>query len=409
MRKSPLFIIFSTVFMDLVGFGMIISLLGLYGKHLGASGPQLGLLGASYSLMQFFFAPLWGRLSDRHGRRPILLMSLCGSTLAYLGFAGATLMQSYALLLATRAFQGIFAANISAAQAYIADITPVEKRAQGMGLIGAAFGIGFILGPALGGIAAKRIGLAAPGFLAAAICGVNFALAWVRLPESLALEIQKKNQALAPRSYDPLNFRALRRSLSHPFLWLLLSIFFLQTFAFSNVEQTFALLFQSKFGWPVEDAGERTGIVLAWVGFLGALVQGGLIRKLVPRFGESRLLMAGLALFAVTIGTLPFGPSYRSYFVLMLPLAFGRGMIDPSISSLISRSAPAAEQGETFGISQGLSSLARALGPFCGLLSFQVHPYLPFLIAAWIVLGVLGLSIWFFFISKKQFASPAFS
>ncbi len=391
--KPSLFVIFTTVFMDLVGFGMILPLIAIYGKDLGAGGWKLAILGASYSLMQFFFAPFWGRLSDRAGRRPILLMSLTGSTLSYLGFGLATLAHSYWFLLFTRAFQGVFAANISTAQAYVSDITTRENRAKGMGMIGAAFGLGFILGPFLGGVA-EFISLAAPGFLAGAICGANALLAAWRLPESLPAEARERNRAgQGPFSYDPLNLQRIRKAAEHPYLPLLLAIIFLQIFAFSNLEQVFALFFQQKFHFDLVQAGAKTGYVLAWVGLLGALFQGGLIRKIVPRFGERRLLMAGLFLFALTAAVLPFGPTYGSYFLIFIPMALGRSFIDPNTSSLVSKSVDASETGSALGLSQGLSSLARAFGPFVGLMAFQAHPDLPFFIAAAVCLLVFLLSI----------------
>lgn len=393
LKKSPLLIIFSTVAMDLVGFGMIVTLVGQYGKDLGASALQLGILGASYSLAQFFFAPLWGRLSDRYGRRPILLMSLLGSTISYLIFGYATVTRSLLVLIGARFFQGIFAANLSAAQAYIADVTTPEKRAIGMGMIGAAFGVGFVFGPVLGGIAANRFGLAWPGFIAASICGINFILAWFRLPESLAHSTQLANRAKAMGNYDPLNIRALRRAFSHPFLGLLLLMYFIQIFAFSNIEQTFGLFFQFKFNLPLGEAAEKTGYVLGFVGITAGLVQGLGLRKLVPLLGERRMLVGGLLLFSVAIASIPFGPNYGAYFLMMIPMALGRSMIDPSMSALISKSAKSESQGETFGISQGLGSLARATGPFCGLMTFDIAYYLPFLIAAGLAFTVFCLSL----------------
>jgi MFS family permease len=385
-----LFVIFTTVAMDLVGFGMIVTLSALYGRELGATPFQLGVLGASYSLFQFFFAPIWGSLSDRHGRRPILLMSLAGSTLSYLIFAFATLNRNFTLLLVARA---VFAANLSAAQAYIADSTPPSKRAVGMGLIGAAFGIGFILGPAIGGIAASRLGLAWPGFIAAGICGLNFLLACVRLPESLPAAIRKANQKKKPRAYDPLNLGRIRGALKHPFLGILLLMTFVQIFAFSNIEQTFALLFQFKFSLDAGAAAERTGWLLAFVGVFTGLVQGLGLRALVPKLGEKRMLSAGLFLFSAAIAFLPFGGPYWSYFALMLPLALGRSLIDPSMASLISQSAGPEAQGETFGLSQGLGSLARALGPFCGLLAFSQAHWLPYLGASALAGAMFFLSL----------------
>lgn len=389
---SPLIIVFTTVFMDLVGFGMIIPLQAVFGKELGASGWQLGLLGAAYPLAQFFFAPFWGQLSDRHGRRPILLMSLTGSTLAYLGFAAATWWASLPLLMLTRAFQGAFAANISAAQAYIADITPPEKRAGGMAMIGAAFGIGFILGPVLGGLSMKYLGSLAPGLIAAGICGLNLFATFLRLPESLSGKIQKANQKQPFRAYDPLNVAQLRKAAQHPYLGLLLVMTFLQITAFGGMEQVFALFFKDHLQLSPEDAGLRTGYALAFVGVLSAIIQGGFIRKLTPRFGERRLLVAGLILFCSGIFLMPYGPNYSSYFLILLPLAIGRSFIDPSTSALVSKAASAAEQGRTFGTFQGLSSLARVVGPFVGLTVFETHKALPFHLGGVLCLIVLALS-----------------
>jgi MFS family permease len=389
---SPLVIIFTTVFMDLVGFGMIIPLQAIFGSKLGASGWTLGLLGAAYPIAQFFFAPLWGQISDKYGRRPILLMSLTGSTLAYLGFAGATFYGSLIFLFATRFFQGAFAANISAAQAYIADVTPPQKRAGGMALIGAAFGIGFVLGPVLGGVSLKFLGPLAPGLLAATICGLNLALAFIRLPESLSQEIQHANRAKGRRPYDPLNTHQLRQAFDHPYLGLLLTMSFLQVTAFGIMEQVFALFFKAHLGFSDEDAGLRTGYALAFVGLVGALIQGGLVRRIAPRYGERRMLIFGLVLFTCSIFLMPFGPTYASYFLILLPLSIGRSFIDPSTSALVSKAASAADQGRTFGTFQGLSSLARVVGPMIGLTVFATHHSLPFLFAGCVCLTVLGLS-----------------
>jgi len=390
--KSPLMVVFTTVFMDLVGFGMIIPLLALYGKDLGASGWTLGLLGASYSLAQFAFAPLWGQISDRYGRRPMLLMSLAGASLSYFGFAGATALHSLAFLFLTRFFQGAFSANISAAQAYIADVTTPERRASGMALVGIAFGIGFIVGPPLGGISMAHFGLLAPGLIAGAICGLNALLAWVRLPESLPLEIQLKNRAQPFRSYDPLNVDQLKRAWSHPVMGLLLAISFLQITSFSMMEQVFSLFFKQRFSFSLEMAGERTGILLCYVGVVAGLIQGGYVRR-AKRFNESRALSTGLALFSATLFFLPFGPSYASYFLLLFPLALGRSLIDPSTSSLVSKASHVDEQGRAFGTFQGLNSLARVLGPLVGLTLFESNPNLPFQLGGLICVVVLGMSL----------------
>jgi DHA1 family tetracycline resistance protein-like MFS transporter len=390
--KSQLGIIFTTVLIDLVGFGMVIPLVSIYGRHFGASGIKLALLGSIYSLMQFFFAPFWGVLSDRIGRRPILLLSLAGSTISYLIFG---LAPSFWWLFFARGIGGIFAANISTAQAYIADITTPENRAKGMGLIGAAFGIGFTLGPPLGGISAAKIGLWAPGIIAASICGLNLLIAVFKLPESLPVDLRAKSK----RTLAPLNIPRLRLAWQQPELWFLLVAFFLVTFSFSNMEQTFSLLFQNKFALDTASAGYKTGLILMFSGIMGAAIQGGLIRKLVPLFGERKLLTVGLFLYVVGMVLFPFGPTLKSYFILVIPFALGSGLINPSLSSLISRSANSTEQGEVLGLSQGLSSLARAVGPFCGLTTFAILPALPYMIGAVICFGLFVKTI---FLWRKQ-------
>ena len=385
-KQSPLFVIFTTVLIDLIGFGMVIPLIGLYGRHYGASALQLSILGGIYSLMQFFFSPFWGALSDRIGRRPVLLISLFGSTLSYILFG---LAPNYTWLLLARAVGGGFAANISTAQAYIADVTPPKDRAKGMGLIGAAFGIGFTLGPPLGGIASAHLGLSAPGLIAALICGSNLLIALFRLPESLPLEKRQKTHGStlgSHRSLSPLDFTRLMETFRHPQLALLMLTFFSVTFAFSMMEQTFSLLFQTKFALDTGEAGLKTGLVLMVSGILGAVVQGGLIRRLAPRFGERKLLLSGIFINIFAMGLFPFSPNFTFYFLLAIPIALGSSLVNPSLSALISKNASAQEQGSTLGISQGLSSLARATGPFLGLLSFGVSPELPYLFASCISL-----------------------
>jgi MFS transporter, DHA1 family, tetracycline resistance protein len=382
LKKSPLFIIFTTVLIDLIGFGMVIPLIGLYGRHYGASTLELSVLGGIYSLMQFFFSPFWGALSDRIGRRPVLLISLGGSTLSYIIFG---LAPNYTWLLLARAVGGIFAANISTAQAYIADVTPPQDRAKGMGLIGAAFGIGFTLGPPLGGIASAQLGLAAPGLLAALICGSNLLLAVFRLPESFPKEqraLAQQTNSSQTRSFSPIDLKRLTQTFQKPQLALLMTTFFSVTFAFSMMEQTFSLLFQSKFSLDTGEAGLKTGLVLMVSGILGAIVQGGLIRKLAPRFGERKLLLAGIFINIFAMGLFPFSPNFAFYFLLAIPIALGSSLVNPSLSALISKNASTHEQGSTLGISQGLGSLARATGPFLGLLSFGVSPELPYLFAS---------------------------
>ncbi len=394
--KSAIFVIFSTVFIDLVGFGMIIPLVGIYGRHFGATAWELAILGSIYSVFQFFFSPLWGAWSDRFGRRPILLISLLGSALSYFGFAFAS---SIPALILTRAFAGAFAANITTAQAYIADVTTPENRAKGMGLIGAAFGIGFTLGPPIGGISASVYGLSAPGLIAGAICLLNFFLAAIRLKESLSLELRSRAKDAQKHCGRWFAFQYLFKLKTNPALVRALLASFVATFAFSNLEQVFSLLIQTRFDLDTTHAARQTGFVLMWSGVLGALIQGGLIRKLIPIWGESRLAFYGFILQGLAMLAFSYAPSYGSFFLLAVPLALGSGFINPSLASLVSRRTAEHEQGTMLGAKEGLGSLARIFGPFSGILAFSVSAHLPFWIAG---ITILALSAFWFLKESKN-------
>lgn len=240
MRKPSLLIIFLTVFIDLIGFGIVLPLLPKYAERYGAEGLLIGVIIGSYSLMQFFFAPFWGRLSDRIGRRSVILISTAGSVVAYglFGFSGSFAgAAGLWILLGSRLFAGLCGANISVASAYIADITTAENRSKGMGLIGMAFGLGFILGPAIGAFSYKLFGLQGPGWVAAAICGTNFILATVLLSESRPVDGSKKIQR--PR------WEQWKRAFARPQLRLLMGLFFLANFCFISFEVTLPLLLGS--------------------------------------------------------------------------------------------------------------------------------------------------------------------
>ncbi len=389
MKRSPLVVIFTTVFLDLVGFGIIIPLVGIYGRDFGANTYELALLGSIYSLMQFFFSPIWGRLSDRHGRRPIILMSLAGSVLSYFLFAFSHTLW---LLILSRALAGIFAANISTAQAYIADVTKPEDRAKGMGLIGAAFGIGFTLGPPIGGISVSKLGLAAPGIIAGTFCLLNLILAYFRLDESLSPELQAQARASKPRSGRIAQFETFKTVRHNPALVLAIVSTFFATFAFSNLEQVFSLFIQTKFTLATEEAAYKTGMILMWSGILGALIQGGLIRRLVPKYGEAKLLTIGLFVQGIAMLMFSQSPTYFSFFITAVPLAFGSGLINPTLASLVSKGAAQHEQGAVIGLKEGMSSLARIFGPLSGLLAFGLKASLPFYIGS-LTVFILGF-VW---------------
>ncbi len=385
MKRSPLVVIFTTVFLDLIGFGIIIPLVAIYGRNYGASTGELAILGSIYSLMQFFFSPIWGRLSDRHGRRPILLMSLAGSVISYFLFAFSN---SLWLLIFSRALAGIFAANISTAQAYIADVTTPQDRAKGMGLIGAAFGIGFTLGPPIGGISVSKLGLAAPGIIAGTLCLWNLILAYFRLEESLSPEMRAKAIESNQKKGRLAQLETFFSIKKNPALALAIVSTFFATFAFSNLEQVFSLFIQTKFEIPTEEAAYKTGMILMWSGLLGAVIQGGLIRKLVPKYGETKLLTIGLFVQGIAMILFSESPTYFSFFITAIPLALGSGLINPTLAALVSKEAEQHEQGAVIGLKEGMGSLARIFGPLSGLLAFGVQATLPFFIGAFTVIAL---------------------
>jgi multidrug resistance protein len=357
MKKSPLLIIFVTVFLDLVGFGIVLPLLPFYAQNFGATALIVGLLSTSFSLMQFLFAPLWGRISDRIGRRPIILLGLLGSSLSYLIFG---LARSLLILFISRICAGIAGANISTAQAYIADSTPPEKRAKGMGLIGAAYGLGFIFGPAIGGIL-SHYALNLPPLVASALAFCNFIGALFLLPESL----QPENRT--SQSHRGLNLGKIKRALQHPKLGIFLSLFFISTFAFANLEATFALMTQKRFGF---DAHEN-GYLFAYIGVLITIMQGALIGRLVKWVGERKLISTGLFCMIFGLGLLPYAPHVLGLLLVLAVLTFGQGVTNPSISSSISQVTGPEDQGGILGVAQSMGSLARILGPIWGGLVFD--------------------------------------
>jgi MFS transporter, DHA1 family, tetracycline resistance protein len=362
-------ILFLIVFVDLIGFGLVIPLLPFYAVRFGASPQQVTLLLATYSLFQLFAAPLWGALSDRIGRRPVLMTSMAASALAYLWFGSASALW---MLFAARALAGACAGNIAAAQAYIADVTTPANRAKGMGLIGAAFGLGFIFGPALGGFLAGNnpatANLARPAWVAAALSLVALSGVLTLLPESLTPA--QRGQALRRGRMG-----AILATLRRPILSRLILIFFLVILAFAGMESTFALWAMRQFRW----GPEQVGYVFAYVGVLSAILQGGLIGRLTQRFGEERLLLCGLLLICVGLLVLPFARDLTVLGLGVSGLALGMGLTQPSLNSLISRRAGRAEQGEVLGVSQSVGSLARVVGPaLAGILFSDLGRNSPF-------------------------------
>lgn len=355
-------ILFLIVFVDLVGFGIVLPLLPLYANTFGATGTAIAVLVVSYALSQFLLAPLWGKLSDRIGRRPVLLIGLLGSAASYILFAFAG---SLWMLLLSRVLAGVAGANVPVAQAYIADVTPQEKRASGMGLLGAAFGLGFVFGPALGGLLAP-ISPAAPGLVAAGLCAVNALLAFVFLPESLSREARMARAE--SRSQGGLaGLSALRDVVQSPDFATVLVLSFLVTAAFSVIHPIFPLFADLRFGLDARGVGW----LFAFLGLISALMQGVVVRALVPRIGEDGLVRLVALPFLLGFLALAWAPSLWVLALGLAGLAIGFGGALPCIVSLLSRSAPDQLQGSALGIGQSVSSLARVAGPMLGGLSWD--------------------------------------
>jgi len=352
LKRTPVYLVLLTVFIDLLGFGIIIPLLPFYGEHFGAGPTVIGLLSSSYSLMQFLFVPFWGRLSDKIGRRPIILMSVFGSFVSYLVFGFA---DSLAVLFFSRLLAGFMGANISTAQAYIADTTTFDERAKFMGLIGAAFGVGFMLGPFVGGVM-SRISYGAPGFLASGLSLVNFVLAYFMLPEP------HRDKPRTPRPLRLMDIKAIRDAFSSPALRRLIIVSFFYTVAFSNLYVAFPLFTGDVFGYSAAE----NGYLFAYIGLVAILIQGAAIGKLVKRYGEKRLMLSGVVLLLAGLTLVPAAHSVSLLIVLITLLSIGSAFVSPSLTSLISKFAGTGQQGTILGVSQSFSSLARVLGPFWG-------------------------------------------
>jgi DHA1 family tetracycline resistance protein-like MFS transporter len=361
----PLLIIFLTIFVNLIGFGIIIPLLPFYAESFGASPIVIGLLFAVFSLCQLLAAPALGDLSDRYGRRPILVFSLAGTVVSFVMLA---LAHSIAMLFLARIVDGLSGGNISTARAYVADITEPKDRARAYGIIGAAFGLGFIMGPALSGVLA-RVSITAPIWAAAALTLVATAMAWLWLPETVH---RARAGTGNPLSYLPDLFR-------RPIMRRVLTIDFIYWFAFSIFQTTFSLFAARRFGFDAS----RTGYFFAGFGVLGAVIQGGFIRPIVRRAGDKSTFIAGIVCSVVGLVAAAFAHSVPLFALALVPLAFGMGFGHPTVSSLISRAGRNDEQGRVQGAASAVESLGRTFGPVWGNTSLQHYgEATPFLTGA---------------------------
>jgi DHA1 family tetracycline resistance protein-like MFS transporter len=368
----PLLVIFLTIFVNLVGFGIIIPLLPFYAQTFGASPLTIGLLFAVFSACQLVAAPLLGDLSDKYGRRPVLIFSLAGTVVSFVMMA---LAHSVAMLFVARIVDGLSGGNISTARAYVADVTEPKDRARAYGLIGAAFGMGFIMGPALSGVLA-RYSYTAPVWAAAGVTLVATLMAWFWLPETV-------HRAAAGTGMP---FRNLAEMMRRPGLRRMLWIDFIYWFAFAIFQTTFALFVARRFGFDVS----QTGYFFAGFGILGAVVQGGVIRPTVHRLGDKPTFILGLVCAGIGLIGATLAHTVTLFTIALVPLALGIGFGHPTVSALVSRAGRDDEQGRVQGAAGAMESLGRAMGPVWGNAALaRFGDGMPYLSAA----ACLGLTL----------------
>lgn len=367
MFRSPLFLMALTIFIDFTGFGLVIPLLPFWAEHLGANPFDVGLILTVYALAQFLFTPILGALSDRYGRKRIIFFSLCVEAIS---FALTALAGSLPMLLIARVIGGIGASNIGSAQAVVADVTQPEKRAAGMGAIGAAIGMGFVVGPAIGGLLAPH-GEATPFWVALVMAAINAILVLSLLPET-----RKQREAeAAPRRGLGIFFSGWGKVTRHKAILSLVLVNLLYTLAFTGMETVFPLLTQKNFGW----GATQNGYVFTYVGFIIVLMQGGLVRQLVKRFGERNLMLSGLVLLGAGLIMLIWSSSLALLLIAVGILSIGDGAVTPTSSAVLSLVSPEGEQGEILGFAQGVGGLGRTIGPLIAGALFSVGAGAPFL------------------------------
>lgn len=382
MKNKPLFSIFLVVFIDMLGFGLILPLLPYYAETFGASDTVIGLLVASYAAAQLLGAPVLGRLSDRFGRRPILLISLAGTLVGFLllGFANTLWM-----LFAARILDGVTGGNISVAQAYIADVTDEKSRARGLGMIGAAFGLGFILGPASGGLLSQW-GYAVPAFAAAGLVIINLTMVAIWLGESLKPEDRITKSEKRPE----INLSALVAALKRPFTGPLLITRFFFGLAFSIFQTIFALYALRRFNLGATE----TGFILTYVGVLAVVVQAGIVGRLSQRFRDDQLIVVSAALMALSLLGWSLTPSVMVLLIVLAPTAFAGGILNTVLSSALTKAVQPQEIGGILGLSASIESATRVIAPTLGgILLERLGAWSPGAFGALLMLGVF-IYVW---------------
>ncbi len=385
MKNSPLFTLLLTIFIDLVGFSIIIPILPVYSKEIGASNIMVGVIAGSYALMNFLFSPIWGNLSDRIGRKPVILVSLFITACSYLLFAYS---KTLTLLLVSRVIAGIGSANFGAAQAYITDITKPEERAKAFGYVGAAFGLGFIIGPVIGGLILKFWGVSAIGFVTMGLNLFNLLLAMVILKES-----HKDKKSGKPLFENPL--KSVLEGLKAPVIGKLMIISLLFITAFSMMQITISVFWYEKY------ALTKTQIsgMFAFIGLMSVIVQGFFVEKLNRRFGEKKLLIIGCLLMAAGLYIIPTAPFEAGFYVVegfaITLIALANGCLSPSINSLISKNANPDEQGKALGVSMSVGSMGRVIGPYLGGFVYGMAMFMPYFVGALIMVAAWRVAVRF--------------
>ena len=378
MNRKHLFSILLVVFIDLLGFSLILPLLPYYAETFNASKFVTGLLIAVYALMQLIGAPILGRLSDRYGRRPILLVSVFGTFIGFLLFGFATTLW---MLFAARILDGLTGGNLSVAQAYISDVTDAKNRAKGLGLIGAAFGIGFIIGPVTGGIL-SQYGYNVPAFVAAGLALINFIVIYAWLPESLTKE---KRELLGEKKRPSVTLDALVTALKRPFTGSLLITRFFFSLAFSIFQTIFSLYALAKFDLTARD----TGFVLTYVGVLSVIVQGFLVGRLTTRFREDHLIFFAVALMSISLFGWALAPSVFWLLVVLTPTSLSGGILNTLLSSTLTKAVSSQEVGGILGLATSIESSTRILAPILGgALLEKVGAWSPGVFGGIIMIGV---------------------
>ena len=387
-------VIFLIVFIDLIGFGIVLPMLPVYAEHFGASGFIIGIIVASFSVMQVIFSPFWGRLSDRIGRKPVILISVSTGMLSYLLFAWGSAQEGNTALffiLTSRLFAGACGGNINVTQAYIADITPAKNRIAGMGLIGMAFSLGLISGPAIGALSAHW-GIAAPPTVAAILSSISLLLALLLLKES----IPPQNRAKSQEQHSSSRWETLCSVIRHPQISFLCCFHFISTFCFSCYEVTLGLLAEVNLHFDTT----HIGYIFAWHGIVTAIFQGLFIRRLIVLIGEGNIILLSFIGSALSLFAISFANSVFPFFCAVTLNSISVSLNRPTTFGLISRYTNPEKQGEILGLSQSIGNIARIISPICCLILFGFKPFSPYILCG--TIAILTAFFVFYFVYKHR-------